>query len=221
MPRTKVAKKQKPKAAEAPAVREEQVHELLYQALETELGGVEVYTTAVECASNPELRKEWQKYLKQTREHVETVEGICRELGLDTGEETPGRLVVRSIGEALVAAMKQAQASGDKSAAEIVAAECVTLAETKDHMNWELIGELVKSAEDELADVLRKPHEKIEEEEDEHLYHSQGWGRELWIKALGLLAVLPPPEEKHDVKTASGAEKAKKGRAKEAKEAEA
>ena len=28
----------------------EQVHELLYQALETELGGVKIYETAVGCA---------------------------------------------------------------------------------------------------------------------------------------------------------------------------
>lgn len=30
--------------------------------------------------------------------------------------------------------------AGDLTAAERVAAECVVLAETKDHMNWELIG---------------------------------------------------------------------------------
>jgi hypothetical protein len=35
----------------------------------------------------------------------------------------------------------------------------------------------------------------VEDEEDEHLYHSAGWSRELWIDSLGLLAELPPPEE--------------------------
>ena len=48
--------------------------------------------------------------------------------------------------------------------------------------------------------------------EDEHLYHSTGWCRELWIESLGLPAVLPPPEEEKDVKTASGAARAKKAR---------
>ena len=33
----------------------EEVQDLLYQALETELGGVKVYETALECAVNPEL----------------------------------------------------------------------------------------------------------------------------------------------------------------------
>jgi hypothetical protein len=30
----------------------------------------------------------------------------------------------------------------------------------------------------------------VEEEEDEHLYHTMGWTRELWIDSLGLPAVL-------------------------------
>ena len=34
------------------------------------------------------------------------------------------------------------------------------------------------------------------------LRNRQGWCRELWLKSLGLKAVLPPPEEKKDVKTA-------------------
>ena len=36
-----------------------------------------------------------------------------------------------------------------------------------------------------------------------------GWTRELWIESLGLPAVLPPPEEEKDVKTAIGAARAK------------
>jgi rubrerythrin len=37
------------------------VEELLYQALETELGGVQVYKTAIRCAENEELKEEWEK----------------------------------------------------------------------------------------------------------------------------------------------------------------
>jgi hypothetical protein len=48
--------------------------------------------------------------------------------------------------------------------------------------------------------------------EDEHVYHSAGWCRELWIKSLGMKAVLPPPEEEKDVKTAIGAARAKQAR---------
>jgi len=193
-------------------MKKEQLDELLYQALETELGGVQVYTTAVECAVNSELKEEWEKYLDQTRTHVRIVQDVMSELGLDPETETPGRQVVRHHGESLVKAMKMAQKAGDPAAAEIVAAECVVLAETKDHLNWELIGEAAENASEKVATVLKEAHEQVEEEEDEHVYHTKGWTRELWIKALGMKAVLPPPEEVRDVKTAIGAARAQQSR---------
>ena len=122
----------------------EQLTELLYQSLETELGGVQVYTTAVECALNEDLKEEWEKYLEQTQNHVEIMEQLLTDLGLDPGAETPGRQVVRHIGESLVTAMEMARKAGDPAAAQLVAAECVVHAETKDHMNWELMGEAAK-----------------------------------------------------------------------------
>ena len=62
------------------------------------------------------------------------------------------------------------------------------------------------------AKVVKDALKEVEEQEDEHLYHSTGWCRELWIESLGLPAVLPPPEEEKDVKTAIGAARAKKAR---------
>jgi hypothetical protein len=50
--------------------------------------------------------------------------------------------------------------------------------------------------------------DEVEDQEDEHLYHTKGWCRELWIQSLGLNAVLPPPEEQRHVKTAVGAARA-------------
>jgi hypothetical protein len=43
------------------------------------------------------------------------------------------------------------------------------------------------------AKALKEAFEEVEEEEDEHLYHTTGWARELWIDGLALPAVLPPP----------------------------
>ena len=192
------------------------VTDLLYQALETEKGGVQIYTTALRCAMNEELREEWQKYLEQTKNHVQVVSEILESLELNPETETPGRKVVRHIGTSLVKAMEMALRGGDPASAQIVAAECVTLAETKDHLNWSLIGELAKKAEGESGDVLKEAYDQIEPEEDEHLYHTQGWTRELWIEALGMPAVLPPPEEEQDVQTAIEAAQAKKSRNKAA-----
>jgi hypothetical protein len=41
-----------------------------------------------------------------------------------------------------------------------------------------------------------------------------GWARELWIETLGMPAVIPPPEEEKEVKTAIGAARAKLARKK-------
>lgn len=194
-------------------MKQEQVNELLLQALETELGGVQVYTTAIQCAVNEELKEEWEKYLEETQNHVEIVEGAIEAMGLDPGAETPGRKVVRHIGQSLVQAMEMALKAGDPAAAQLVAAECVTHAETKDHLNWELIGEVSKKLKGDEAKALKEAYEEVEEQEDEHLYHTMGWTRELWIESLGMPAVLPPPEEEKEVKTAIGAARAKHARA--------
>ncbi len=189
-----------------------QVRELLYQALETELGGVRVYELAVKCALNEDLKEEWKKYLSETREHVEIVTQVLVDLDMDPAVETPGRKVVRFKAEALLQSMEMAIAEGDPAAAQLVAAEAVVDAEIKDHSNWELIGRIAEKASGEMASVLKGAYEKVEEEEDEHLYHTMGWTRELWIEALGMPAVLPPPEERKDVKTAIGASRAEQAR---------
>jgi rubrerythrin len=187
---------------------QDRVRELLYQALETELGGVKIYETAIRCAVNEDLRKEWGEYLEETRHHVQVLLDVFGKLGLDPEAQTPGRQVVGHIGESLVDAMEMARAAGDEVAAELVAGECVVLAETKDHMNWELIGHVAKNASGDDAKVLLAAYEEVEDDEDHHLYHTTGWTRELWIESLGFPAVLPPPEEIKQVETAIGAARA-------------
>jgi rubrerythrin len=197
-------------------MKDEQVTELLYQALETEIGGVQVYTTAIRCAENDDLKEEWEEYLEQTKNHVTIMEDVLTKLDLDINEETPGRKVVRTIGETLVKTMEMALAEGQPGAAQLVACEAVVLAETKDHQNWHLIGEIAKKSKGNMAKVLKEAHDQVEDEEDEHLYHTKGWCRELWIESLGMKAVLPPPEEEKDVKTAIGAARAEQARTKTA-----
>lgn len=191
----------------------EHVKELLYQMLETELGGAQVYTTALECVVNEDLEEEWTKYLEQTNRHVEIVRELFSQLGLDPEAQTPGRQVVHHIGESLVKAMQMAKASGgEPEAAELVACECVVFAETKDHLNWELLSKCAEKAKGAEKKAMTAACEEVEDQEDEHIYHSKGWCRELWIQALGMPSVLPPPEEEKDVKTAIGAARAEKAR---------
>lgn len=185
-----------------------QFKELLLQSLEQEKGGVLIYETALQCAVNPDLQQEWSKYLEETRGHVRILTEVFAELKLDPYEETSGRQVVRYLGASLVHAMHMALTSDTRAAAQLVACECVVIAETKDHMDWELIGKCVPKLKGKEKTVLQKAYDQVEDQEDHHLYHSKGWCRELWIESLGMKAILPPPEEQSDVDTATEAAEA-------------
>ena len=192
------------------------VKELLLQAIETERGGQQIYTAAIECASTDELREEWQKYLSETQEHERILTETFAVIGLDPEEESPGRVIVRSKAKGLVKAMQEAVATMPPGTPQLVAAECVVEAESKDHMNWELIGRLVEDGglTKKEKDALKAAWEQVEEQEDEHLYHTMGWARELWIQNLGMPAVIPPPEEQKKVTTKIGAARAELAREK-------
>ncbi|HNP36411.1 MAG TPA: hypothetical protein PKK10_11215 [Woeseiaceae bacterium] len=193
-------------------INDTQLRELLYQALETELGGEQVYKQALKCVINEDLQEEWEAYLEETRTHQKILRNVFEKLGLDSTVQSTGRDVVHHIGKSLVDSMRIALESGGRAAAELVAAECVVLAETKDHLNWELIGHVAEAARGDTARILKSAHDEIEDQEDHHLYHTRGFLRELWLDALGLPAVLPPPEEVKNVKTAIGASRAEHAR---------
>lgn len=185
---------------------------LMYQLLETELGGVQVYTSAIDVAVNEDLKQEWEHYLEETRNHVQIARELLQHLGLDPDAEVPARMPVRTIGEGLVQAIAIAKKGGTPEEAQLAAAECVVEAETKDHMNWELVGMLAESSTGTVKKQLKAAFEQVEKDEDHHLYHTTGWARELWLQGLGLPAVLPPPEEVKKVETAIGAARAKSAR---------
>lgn len=189
-----------------------QVRELLLQALETERGGIKIYENAIQCAVNPDLKKEWTEYLQETRKHEEVLTRVFELLEIDTEMSSPGRQVVAHLGESLVMAMQMARESADAAAAELVAGECVVLAETKDHLNWELIGHIANHSTTDSAKVLKSAHEAVEKDEDHHLYHTTGWTRELWIQSLGFPAMLPPPEEVKNVESKMQAARAEQAR---------
>lgn len=72
-------------------------------------------------------------------------------------------------------------------------AECVVLAETKDHLDWDC------SASAPGSSRATGAYGEIEDQEDEH-------------ESLGMKAVLPPLEERRHVTTAIGAARAEHSR---------
>jgi len=193
-------------------MNQKQFKELLLQSLEHEMGGVKIYEAALKCAQNEELREEWEKYFTETETHVRILQDVFSAVGLDPNEKSPGREIIREMGASLVKAMEKALAAGDRAAAQIVACECVVFAETKDHLDWQLLGKAAKSMSGPSAEALKQAYGEVEDQEDEHLYHSKGWCRELWLEALGMPAMLPPPEEKKNVKSAVGAARVEQSR---------
>jgi hypothetical protein len=173
-------------------MKQAQVHALLYQALETELGDMQVYQTALRCVVNTELQHEWQKYLAQTETHAQILRDLCTALQLNPDQETPERHVVRYLGLALVSTMEMALSAGNPEAAQLVAAECVVLAETKDHLNWELLSEVAEALKGKAGQAVQAAYQQVEDEEDTHRSYTTEWSRERWIASLGLPAVLGP-----------------------------
>lgn len=91
---------------------------------------------------------------------------------------------------ALVQAIEMARSAEDPESAQRVAAESIVLAETKDHLDWELLGECAALLPADQARVLLDAYEEIGAQEDEHLYCTKSWCRELWRQSLQLPAAL-------------------------------
>ena len=66
-----------------------QLHELLYQSLETERGGIKIYEAAPSCVQNKDLKGEWEEYLEQTRAHERVLLKVFEELGLSQDTAPP------------------------------------------------------------------------------------------------------------------------------------
>ncbi|KVF63252.1 DUF892 family protein [Burkholderia cepacia] len=194
--------------------KHEGIRELLCQAYETELGGAKLYEAALQCATDGDLHKEWEKYHRETLHHQEVLRKVFETLGMDPDAQSPGRSAVAATGKALVHVIEQARKQADPALAQVVAAECVVLAETKDHLNWELIGYAADQLSGDAAKILKDAHDEVEADEDHHLYHTRGWAREMWIDSMGFKAVLPPPEEVKKVESAAEAARAERSRGK-------
>ncbi|MDP1776895.1 MAG: hypothetical protein Q8K94_09840, partial [Moraxellaceae bacterium] len=114
-----------------------QLQERLLEALETERAGIKIYEAALVCAINMNLRSEWGEYLKQTRSHEHVLLTVFEEMGLDPDTKNLCRDEVTRIGDSLVSIMLMAKANGTAETAQLVAGECVVLAETKNNQNYQ------------------------------------------------------------------------------------
>lgn len=175
------------------AADEAQLHELLYQALETESGAVRVYAAASQCVRNETLTRQWQAAGERAQRDRDVLRRVLESFGLDPTSATAGREVVGHLGDALVRAIEMAHAATPGAAAELVAAECIAFAANRSRLNWQLIAHAAERSSGHKATVLLQACEAANGDRSSDAM--AGWCRELWIDALGHPAVLPPPEQ--------------------------
>ena len=120
------------------------VKELMLQSLEHEMGGLQGLRDGAEVRRQRGPEGRVGEVPQETEKHVQVLHDACLQLEIDPEEQTPGRKITHDMGASLVAAMEAALGAGDKEQAQCVAGECVVLAETVDHFNWQLIGEVAE-----------------------------------------------------------------------------
>lgn len=169
-------------------MNERQVSELLLQSLEHQKCGVLIFEAALKCAVDMEFREELEGRLKGAHHAVDMFTEACFSLGMDPDRATPGRQVVRELGFALVDAMERASRVGPSTAAQLVACECITLAENKAQLCRELIGKCAENADREKQKVLAAVNSKIKNGEIGGVDYFHEWCRQLWAEALGIYA---------------------------------
>jgi hypothetical protein len=154
----------------------EEVVDLLLQALETEMGGADVYRTALKCVHNERLRQEWSADLDQAEKHVRILRDACERLGLDPELDTPGRRAVRDSGRALMRSLLLALSETQVDGLDEIVCDCVALAGARDPSSWAAL------------------------EHDEPL-ELESWSRVEWLPRAELLASVMPRaahRPKHD-----------------------
>jgi hypothetical protein len=116
------------------------------------------------------------KYLKQTREHVEEARiGSAKCSRSTLRKRFPGARSFVSSEARWGGNETRTKKPASPRPAELVACECVVLAETKDHANWEQLKKCAEHLGGKVATAITEVADDVEDEEDEHLYHSKGW----------------------------------------------
>ena len=111
------------------------LNEVVLRSLEHERTGIEVYRTALRCAVTSELRDEWDQNLSRTVRNERMLAEVCDVMDIDPDEETPDRQIVRQVGSFLVSAMREALENANPETAELIACECVVVAEARRYEN--------------------------------------------------------------------------------------
>jgi len=159
-----------------------ELQDLVLQSLEHKRRGALVYETAMQCSQLEDLRQDWESARKHAHEHEKILIQLCAELGIDPETPTPARAHIEETAASLVGAMQAGIEAGDPAGAQLVACECVIVAEVEAQSTWELLGKAAHKLTGPAADALQIVIGAAEGEAD------RGWYRSLWRKVRGAKA---------------------------------
>ena len=157
----------------------------LSEFLMVEQCGWQLYRVVADRTGDPELKERYEEFGRETDRHRTILSGLIRDLGGDPDYVSPTARLAQAKSEAL---LQSALVSGPLSPAEREAndLENVLLAETKDHADWELLGQLAEQLpKGKVRAAIEAAVAEVEPQEDEHL----GWAQTK-LATLGLQAIV-------------------------------
>jgi rubrerythrin len=163
----------------------------LSEFLMVEQCGWQLYRVVESRATDKELKERYQEFGQETDRHRTILTRLIGELGGDPDHVSPTARIAQAKSEALLAS---ALVSGPLGQAEWEASdlENVLLAETKDHADWELLGQLAEQLPNgKTKTAIEAAVAEVGPEEDEHLGWAQTKLAELSLKAI---TQEPPPD---------------------------
>jgi rubrerythrin len=177
-------------------VKNEALLDKLSECLMVEQCGWQLYRVVGERTSDPELAERYQEFGQETDRHRTILTVLIRDLGGDPDHVSPTARLAQAKSEAL---LQSALVAGPLSAAEREASdlENVLLAETKDHADWALLGQLAEALPNGKArTAIEAAVAEVGPQEDEHLQWAQAKLAELSLRAV--MDAPPPDPERLD-----------------------
>jgi rubrerythrin len=173
----------------------------LSEFLMVEQGGLQLYRVASERGTQPQLKERYEEFGQQTARHREVYVELIEALGGDPNYVSPTARLAQVKATKLI---ESAMIVDGLAPEEIMAndLENVLLAETKCHLDWELVSQLAEQATDaKTKQALQRAVREVEEQEDQHLE----WARQtLSAMALEMVQKGPAPSPQRWMQALSG-----------------
>ena len=189
----------------------------LSEFLMVEQGDLELYRVAAERCTLPALKQRYQEFGQQTARHREVYVQLIQAVGGDPDYVSPTARLAQVKATKLLesAVIVDGLAPEELMTSDL---ENVLLAETKCHLDWELMSQLAKQVADAtLKQALEQAVQEVEGQEDQHVEWARQTLRQLalqrvqqgpapsperWLQVLS--GPLPPIEASHPAPVMTG-----------------